>query len=229
LGARVLSAPTIEIADPPSFDSLDAALGELGAGSYDWVAFLSVNAVERVARRLDELCLGIETIGRARVVAVGKATAQSLTESGIAPDLVPRISTAVGMAEAMGHGSGRVLVPRAADAPSDALDGLRSRAWLVNEVVAYRTVAAGAGAGSDAILEQEFDVITFTSGSTARGFHATASPAQAGVAPEDSGARKVVCIGPETAKIAVELGFRVDAVAAEQSNEGLVQAVLSLQ
>jgi uroporphyrinogen-III synthase len=229
LGAAVLSVPTIEIADPVSFDDLDAALQELAAGGYEWVGFLSVNAVEQVLKRLGELSLGIETIGRAQVIAVGKATARVLTESGIAPDLVPAISTAAGVAKALAAGGGRVLVPRAADAPRDALSDLRSQGWLVDEVVAYRTLATVASEGSQAIREQEFDVVTFTSGSTARGFHAMATPAEAGVSPGDSGARKVVCIGPETARIAAELGFRVDAVATDHSSEGLVQAVLSVR
>lgn len=227
-GATVLALPTIEIAPPPSFEALDSALREIAAGGYEWIAFLSVNAVEQVAARLDELSLGAENLARARVVVVGGATAGALTSLGIAVDLLPQTFTAAGVAEALGRGTGKILVPRAADAPAAALDGLRARGWQVDEVVAYRTVTAGAPAGLEAV-RRGFDVVTFTSGSTARGFAAMITPATAGLAPEDAGNGRVACIGPETAKVVTELGFRVDAIASEHSAEGLVQAVIELR
>lgn len=226
-GATVIALPTIEIAPPPSFDAVDSALRELAAGSYEWIVFLSVNAVEHVAARLDELSL-TESLTRAGVVAVGGATAGALSSLGIAVDLLPQTFTAAGVAEALGRGTAKVLVPRAADAPAAALDGLRARGWQVDEVVAYRTISAGDPAGIDAVL-RGFDVVTFTSGSTARGFAAMITPATAGLAPGDTGDRKVACIGPVTAKVVAKLGFRVDAIASEHSSEGLVEAVIELR
>ena len=51
LGATVLHAPTIRIADPPSYTALDAALRHLP--SYDWIVWTSANGVARTFARLD--------------------------------------------------------------------------------------------------------------------------------------------------------------------------------
>ncbi len=228
LGATVVALPTIEVADPASFEALDAALRELLAGAYDWIVFLSANAVHQVFRRLLDLST-TGTLAGSRVACVGGATAAALTVHGVAADLVPPTSTAAGVAEALGAGGGRVLVPRAAGAPRDALDQLRSQGWTVEEVIAYRTVTAAAPPQTETIRRRGFDVITFTSGSTVKGFSSMVTPAEAGVTPADSGERRVVCIGPVTAQAASELGFRVDAVADEQSSEGLVRAVVGLR
>jgi uroporphyrinogen-III synthase len=223
-GATVLSVPTIQIADPPSLDALDAALRAAAAGSYEWVAFLSVNSVAKVLARLGELSLAV----RARVVAVGRATATALSASGVVVQLIPERSSAAGVAEALGEGRGRVLVPRAENAPADALDALRSRGWQVDEVVAYRTELSQDDARAAVVRAREFDVVTFTSGSTAEGLAAMVTPAEAGITLDDSGVRKVVCIGPSTAEVASGLGFRVDAIAAEHSSEGLTRAVIDV-
>jgi uroporphyrinogen III methyltransferase/synthase len=98
----------------------------------------------------------------------------------------------------------------------------------VDEVTAYRTVLAPEDATAAVLRTGEFDVVTFTSGSTVRGFAAVVSAAEAGLTPQDSEAPKVVCIGAVTAQAASDLGFRVDAVAREQTAEGLVHAVLRL-
>ncbi|MDP9235016.1 MAG: uroporphyrinogen-III synthase [Actinomycetota bacterium] len=228
LGATVLSLPTIEIVGPESFDRLDAALHELAAGAYEWVAFLSANAVEKVIERLRALECEPSVVTRLRVAAVGAATSRALAAAGVTVDLQPETTTAAGVAFALGAGTGRILIPRAAEAPAAAVDVLRAQGWLVDEVIAYRTVSASEDASAAVLRRGEFDVVTFTSGSTVRGFAAAVSAGEAGLTPQDSGARKVVCIGSVTAQAASDLGFRVDAVAREQTAEGVVHAVVGL-
>jgi uroporphyrinogen III methyltransferase / synthase len=229
VGADVILLPTIEIIDPPSFDPLDAALWALADGAYDWIGFLSVNAVHRVITRLEALSLPPSVISLCQVAAVGRATADALTATGIKINLLPAISTAMGVAHALGSGSGRVLVPRAADAPNDATKSLRQQGWVVDEVVAYLTVPAAPGEEVEVVRRHEFDVVTFTSGSSVRGFAGMVSPAEAGLTPVDSEAGKVACIGPVTAKIARRLGFRVDAIATEQTTRGLLEVIVGLR
>src|ERR1700730_5506358 len=50
-GARVLLCPTIEIAEPESYDALDEAIDHLYG--YDWIVFASVNGVDYFLRRLE--------------------------------------------------------------------------------------------------------------------------------------------------------------------------------
>jgi uroporphyrinogen III methyltransferase / synthase len=229
LGADVILLPTIEIADPRSFDPLDAALRGVSAGDYEWTLFLSVNAVRQVVSRLEAMSLEPTVISRSRVAAVGRATRDALSAVGVATDLVPETSSAAAMASALGRGKGKVLVPRAAQAPAGPIRAMRAQGWEVDEVVAYKTVPAEAGEGLDAVRGRQFDVVTFSSGSSVQGFAALVSPAQAGLSPDDPEPARVACIGPATARVAVELGFRVDAVAIEQSAAGLAEAVLGLR
>src|ERR1700736_4257400 len=51
-GARVLSCPTIEIADAETYEPLDDAINHLYG--YDWIIFTSANGVEYFLRRLIE-------------------------------------------------------------------------------------------------------------------------------------------------------------------------------
>jgi uroporphyrinogen III methyltransferase/synthase len=229
LGATVVLLPTIEITDPPSFAALDSCLRSLAAGTYEWTVFLSVNAVRQVIARLGAMSLEPAVISRSRVAAVGRASSDALAAAGVETDLIPETSSAAAVASALGSGQGRVLVPRAADAPAVATQAMRTHGWEVDEVIAYKTVPAGAGEGLDAVRRRKFDVVTFSSGSTVRGLSALVTAAEAGLRPDDRGGGRVACIGPVTARVALELGYRVDAVATEQSAEGLSQAVVGLR
>jgi uroporphyrinogen III methyltransferase/synthase len=229
LGAEVVAFPTVQIGDPPSFDELDSALRKLGEGAYEWLVFLSANAVDKVMQRLRVAGHDQRVATGVGIVAVGQATAEALAAHGISPGLVPETSTAAGVAGALGSGTGRILVPRAGGAPQEAMDALRSQGWSVDEVIAYETQIGGSETVAESIRNRGFDILTFSSGSTVRGFAIYLSAVEAGVAPHDPSRRKVACIGPTTAKLASELGFRVDAVATEPSTAGLVQAVLGLR
>jgi len=117
---------------------------------------------------------------------------------------------------------GRVLFPRAAEAREVLADRLRSKGWEVDEVEAYRTVAAGPDEGvTEDVLDAASgaDVVTFTSPSTVRFYL------------ELSGRRGVpsvvACIGPVTAQAASRAGLHVDVVAEEQSVAGLVRALVA--
>ncbi len=74
----------------------------------------------------------------------------------------------------------------------------------------------------------DFDVLTFTSGSTARNFvQLIASPDAVGCAPGEDVRKIVACIGPETSRVARDLGFRVDVVPGQATVSALVGAIVS--
>ena len=224
-GARVSFFPAVAIADPETWEELDAAVARAAAGEYTWVLFTSANAVDRVATRLDHSRARLE----ARVGAVAATTAGELRARGIDVDAVPEEFTAGALAFALGRATGRVLLPRVEGGPQDVVDDLRARGWTVDEVVAYRNLpgrGAGVGADSDDVRSGAFDAVTFASGSAARNFVSlTGDPAALGLSPQDPPERVVACIGPSTARVAAEVGMRVDVVAAEHSSAGLVQAL----
>lgn len=202
LGAETIELPTIEIVGEP--------LPALEPASYDWVAFTSVNAVERVFAGLRDA----RSFGAAHVAAVGPGTAAALATRGIVADLVPDSAVAEALVEAFPTGAGRVLLPQAAAARPVLADGLRAKGWQVDVVEAYRTVPARPT--DDALAAAaKADAIAFTSSSTVTSWLALG----AALPPV------VACIGPVTAATAAEHGVPVSVVATEHTVDGLVEAV----
>jgi uroporphyrinogen-III synthase len=224
-GARVLFVPTIEIAPPYSWAEVDDSIRQLAEGRFDWVAFTSRNGVQSFFARLG--CLPADVFKSAEIAAVGSSTGALLVEHGVQPDLVPQRFTAADLAAALGAGDGRrILLPRAETVPPDVVEALRAGGWDTHEVTAYRTVAATPeGPDADAVRAGDFDVVTLTSASTARGFAAAFSTSALGLGTEDARGRLVAAIGPVTAAACREEGMRVDVMPDEHTVPGLVAAL----
>ncbi len=215
LGAIPVIAPAIEIefTDPPE---LARALARIS--DYDWIVFTSKNGVEAAFRLARE----IRRKERPRIAAIGPATAAALRRRGVEPDLIPEQYVAEAVLEALGDVSGlKILLPRADIARRALVDGLKEKGALVEEIAAYRTRSrkSAAATGPETESLDSVDAITFTSSSTVRGFVESR--------PVPPGA-KIVCIGPITAKTAAEYGLRVDAVAEQYTEDGLIAALLAL-
>ena len=228
-GATPVYLPVIEIADPPSFAELDRAVGDLAKGAYQWVVFTSANAAEKVLYR--GLVTGVDALVHpsTKVAAVGSQTASLLADSGIGVDLVPEEFTGDSLVDALGTGPGDIFLPRAADAPAALVEGLEGSGWLVDQVAAYmnRPVAQDDPA-VDTVRRLDFDVLTFASGSAVRAFaQFVAEPHELALASAETSEQLVAVIGPRTAEVAQELGFRRDIVASEHTAEGLVAALVS--
>jgi uroporphyrinogen III methyltransferase / synthase len=215
LGADVLVAPTIIVEPAPDDGPLDQAILDAAEGRFAWIAFTSAAGVAAWEARADVL---EAPPPRARIAAVGDATAEALREARMPPHLVPPTFTTMALAESFPEGRGRVLLPRADLATSNLEDGLRSKGWTVVRVDAYRVRPADAlpPKAKEALDEGRVDAVTFTSPSTVHGFVRLAG-VPSGVA--------VVCIGPVTAAAAEAAGFVVDAVADPHTTEGLVAVV----
>jgi uroporphyrinogen-III synthase len=223
-GAEALAYPTIAVEPPENFAPLDAAVRALDR--YGWAVFTSANAVTAFADRAAAAGVAVPRV--LRLAAVGRATARALAERVRAPDFVPTTALAEALAAEIDDVSGRrVLFPRG-DLASDTLArGLRARGATVDEVVAYRTIA-GDGSAELARLVRTggVDAILFMSASSVRGLR----DALAVVGPPESRPwlapyPAVVCIGPETARAARDVGVEVSAVAVDRTAEGIVDAL----
>lgn len=226
-GAQVIELPTLEIQPPPTWAPLDEAIRKLAGGLYHWVAFTSVNGVSGFFERLEHAGRDARTFGRTKIAAVGATTARALKERGLLADLTPEKFSGADLARALGHGSGTVLLPRAAGAPRPIVEALELQGWMVDEVPAYVTVAPPRNTMAAAdIRAKRFDVVTFASPSAVRGLaHLVGLPEELGLSDPEEGDRLVICIGPVTAEEATEHGFRVDMVAEEHTDDGLVAAI----
>jgi uroporphyrinogen III methyltransferase / synthase len=220
LGAEVVRFPTIRIAAPEDPEPLRKAAAE--AASFDWIVFTSANAVERFMAALADVGGGARSLAAVRVCAIGDSTAAELAGHGVGTDLVPAEFVTESVVRALSSAEElrgrRVVLPRASVARRALPDGLRAAGAEGVEVEAYRTVADGEGAGGvQALLRQgAVDLVTFTSGSTVRGFvELVGAPAGA----------KVATIGPATSRAARVLGLTVDVEAGVHTVPGLVAAV----
>ena len=216
LGADVVELPVIAVVDPvDGGEALDRAVDRLTQGAYRWVAFTSPNAVSRVLASLGDRVVPSST----RWAAVGTGTARALEEAGRPVDLVPEVSVAEALAGSFpDHGQGTVLFPRAETVRGALVAGLEAKGWVIDEVVAYRTVA---GDPSTHALEAaaRADAVAFTSSSTVeRGLELMGHRRMPPV---------VVTIGPVTSAAARSAGLSVTAEASPHTIDGLVVAVVS--
>jgi uroporphyrinogen-III synthase len=225
LGAEPILYPTISFAAPEDPEPLDTALRGLLSNQYDWLALTSVTAVQFVAARLQQL--SDDGIIPARIAAVGPSTAAACLELlGMTAAVIPEKFDGSGLVAKLGdmHRQ-RVLLANADIARPVLAAGLREAGALVDRVIAYRTVAAGGSTAIDmpALLAGGgVDVITFTSGSTVRGFAERIGPAGL------DHARKltIACIGPATAQAARAAGLPPKVVASVFTEEGLIAALV---
>ena len=229
LGAEVREFPTIEVKPPEDFTPLDGAI--LSLDYFDWLVFTSVNGVGAFVDRLRHHDLDLRAVPRrAKVAAIGPATAGALQAVGLRVDVVPAEYRAESLIEAIGDGSlagKRVLIPRAKVAREVLPERLREAGAEVVVPPAYETVPSSEGKEAIArdLAADEIDCVTFTASSTVENF--------AGAFGAEESARllagaRVVCIGPITADTARGFGLRVDAEAREYTIPGLVEAVVDL-
>lgn len=230
LGAEPLCCPTIAIAPPVTWGPLDAALARLDG--YDWVVFTSVNAVRAFSLRFRADDSARSLPRSSQLAAIGRATAAATRALLRAPDLVPGEARAAALVAAFGAVVGRrFLLPASDIARPDLSAGLRAAGATIEVVTAYRTVPVAPEAlGRVARLLRAggLDAITFTSPSTVAGL--LAGLADMGLTAGELAALPrrptICCLGPTTAGAARARGLPVDAVADEQTDAGLIAALL---
>jgi len=230
LGANVLEAPTIELSPATDQGAVDSALRE--AGGFDWIIFTSQNGVRYAKQRLFEIGLDVRAFAKAKIAAIGDATAASIrNELSLNVDLCPESFVAEALAEALkqrGEVKGRRFLLLRADISRPVLREQleRDAAAEVRDVPIYETkpVAALPEAVVDALTAGEVSWVTFTSSSTARNFVALVG--------EDYRARlanvKLASIGPITTATLKELGLQPTVQAERFDVEGLVEGILPL-
>ena len=222
IGAEVVYFPTISIYPVKDYSALDSALSHLH--TYDWLIFTSVNAVEAVLNRL--AYMGIERFpDTLRVASIGPKTAARLIEGGFSPHFMPQDYLAEAILPGLGDLNDRwVLLPLADIAERKLAQAIQSANGIAHVLTAYHTLPAEPDPAGLAAIRSGVDIVTFSSGSTARNFVSIVE--RAGLDPfQLPGKPRIACIGPKTAQEAQRLGFSVDILANTYTTEGLVQAI----
>ena len=223
LGAACLEVPAIRIKEPSDGGAaLTAAIAHIA--DYDWLIFTSANGVEHFFRALDATGKDARALARAKVAAIGPATAAALAACGVRADCMPGEYRAEAVVEALKgdvRSGTRVLLARAEEAREVLPESLRALGAEVTVAAAYCTKQAEADGAALAkkLTSGEIDIVTFTSSSTAKNLCAILGGA------EPLQHVKCVAIGPITAKTCETLGIKPAAVAKEYTIEGLIETI----
>jgi uroporphyrinogen III methyltransferase/synthase len=219
LGAHVVQIPTIEIQPAADWKPLDAAIARLE--SFDWLIFTSSNGVRFFIQRLDASQRDLRGL-RARLCAIGPATAAALAALHLKIDLMPAeyvAESVVAAFEKIPLEGARILLPRAAVARDLIPTELEKRGARVQVVEAYRTAPPREAKWPEGLHP---DWIVFTSSSTVENFHALFGAARL------EGVR-VASIGPVTSATARRLGIPVTIEPKEHTIPGLVEALAAAE
>jgi uroporphyrinogen III methyltransferase/synthase len=229
-GAKVIACPTIDIAEPESYERLDEAIDHLYG--YDWLIFTSANAIEFFLRRLNHRGVKVEDLDEIKVCAIGQASADKLHDAHVHVDVIPAHAKAEGVFDALSEFAGgaeqlhglNILLPRAAVGRDYLPKALEDAGARVDVVTAYRTVVpADLDRGRlSAMLAGSADCIAFTSSSTVKNLALLfdthdLSKILSGVT--------IACIGDVTAATAAEYGLKVDVVPAVSTTAALAKAI----
>ncbi len=218
-GAEPVLAPTIAIEPPDDPAPARAVVQRLD--TYAWIAFTSANGVDACFALLRADGADARRFGRAKVAAIGPATAQRLAQHGIVADYVPADSVSEAVADALLQRSAqgdRVLLFAAQETRDVIASSLNDRGRRVDKVAAYKTSAVRNAALAD--LAETCDVWTFASASAVRAFFENV-PGAVDLAQD----KTIACLGPITAQAAKGVGLEVDVVPGNATVEGLIAAL----
>jgi uroporphyrinogen III methyltransferase/synthase len=227
-GADPIVVPTLEIAPPSDTGLVERAVAEMDG--YDWVAFTSANGVEQTWAALLRAGKDARAFGKAKIAAIGPATATALKRRGLFPDVTAKEFKGEGLAAEMQvamasttPGKGRVLLLRAETARDVLPDTLRTAGAVVDVVPVYATRApSGLTETLRGVFESgTVDAALFSSSSTVT----HVCDALGENAARWLGGVRVASIGPITSETAAKLGIRVDAEAATHTVPALVAAL----
>lgn len=232
IGADPILVPTIEVAHPTSFQSLDASIDMLSrpANAIDWLIFTSGNAVQALVERARKRGCALYPM---RIAAIGPATARAIGDAGLAPRLAPVLVAHDFIAEVLaeellrqaGDTPRHFLLVRAEEAREVIPGNLQAAGHTVSVGAAYRNITP---VTSIAMLRRIFgsaerlpDAITFTSSSTARNLIALLQSSGHTIPPTVV----IASIGPITSGTLRSMGFEPTIEAAQATIESLVAAV----
>lgn len=226
LGGEPYEFPTIKISEADN-SGLDKAI--MRVNQYNWIIFTSVNGVQSFFKRLFKLGKDVRVLQNASLCAIGPKTKQALEEKGLIADYVPDEYRAEAIIAGLEHKIKRgdkLLLPRSNNARKILPDTLKEMGAQVDDVVAYKTKKSDANADllRQMLLNNEIQIITFTSSSTVQNFVELLGLPQKELALLLNRVC-VASIGPITTAAARELGILVDVEAAEYTIEGLIDAI----
>ncbi|MGL5674836.1 MAG: uroporphyrinogen-III C-methyltransferase [Cellulosilyticaceae bacterium] len=225
LGAKVIEFPTICIKPLEDQTKLQQAIAHLEA--YTYLVFTSQNAVSIFFEELYAAGKDARALGDVCVVAVGKATKDTLKQYGILADKMPERFIAESVCDLLESeltDTDKILIPKATKT-RDVIQERLSKYCEVEEVEVYENVIDDSP--KDGIIRSlekgEIDAITFTSASTVKNFMTLVGDEH----KEKLAGIQMVSIGAITSETMRNAGLQVDVEPAQSTIDEMIQAMLT--
>lgn len=206
-GAEVVELPAIETGLLRDNPSLRTAVGNIR--SYSWLAFTSPGGVEHFFEYLKLQKKDVRCLGDIKLAVIGRGTAAMLEAFGLYADYMPEQYYAGELGKGLSEllkPEDRLLILRAAEGSAELVRPLKEKNITYEDVALYETSCPAANPQTERVKELlyngRFDMVTFTSASTVKGFMETMLPGK-----EQLKSFMAVCIGRETEKAAAEQGM----------------------
>ena len=235
LGAEVIEIPLIAIQPPHSFQPLDSALHELT--KYQWLVLTSVNGVDALAARIEQLGLNPQSLKHLKIAAIGPSTSKRIAKLGLAVSVVPPRYIAESVVDSLRDKvkGEHILLVRARIARDVIPSELEKAGARVDTVEAYETVVPESSRARLRLLmsdrKQRPHVITFTSSSTVRNFVALMGGHRSAARSKKTSWRaalqgiRIASIGPITSATLADFGLRANIEAEDYTIDGLIRAI----
>lgn len=232
LGAQVIEMPSIHTEPVIPNEPLREALCRFSKkDGRKWLIFTSPIGVDVFFDSLKEMKIDVRSVlcgrGEVRIGAIGSASAAALTGYGLIPDAVPDVYSAISLGEkiaAMSEPGEYALAVRADQGSEELIPPLERAGLITDDIALYRTVYEVNEVlreEADRMLrEGEIDAVTFTSGSTVRGFVRA-------MGERDYSGIRAVCIGEQTAREAQKYGMRTE-ISESASIDSMTEKILEL-
>jgi uroporphyrinogen-III synthase len=225
LGAIPIILPLVAFAEPEDFTSLDEAIALVDA--FDWVIFTSGQAVRAVTARSESLKNPLSLEGsKAKIAAVGPASAEAVRQAGLPVEYVANVHNSVALADELGERlrCRKVLLPRSDRANPDLPVALAKYGAQVTDVVAYRTLQPTDVDKQNLgrIVTGEADAILFFSPSAVQHFEELAGVEQLRGLQDKLA---IAAVGPVTAGALRDAGAERFVVAADTTIAAVVQVL----
>ena len=226
LGAEVMELPTIEI-EPAGKDS--ALAREIDRiDTYDWIVFTSPNGVAAFFTLLMAQEGDIRALGDLRIASIGPGTAAAIASYRVKVDVTAEEAMSEGLIRSLlpvcSWRNVRVLLARAEKARDILPDTLAAWGASVTTAPAYKTVRPRTTDRTiiDAILKDNYDLVTFSSSSTFEHFIALFTDKELSLMKRSL---RAASIGPITTTTLRSHGIEPRAEAREHTIPGLAAAI----
>ncbi|HEY8805080.1 MAG TPA: uroporphyrinogen-III C-methyltransferase [Clostridium sp.] len=186
---------------------------------YDFIALTSVNGVNFFFDYLKDIEFDIREL-KAKIAAIGPATAEALKNRGIMPEIIADHFVAESLFDKMKtyiKENDKILVPRSKDARPYLVEELRKSGCSVDEVFTYETICGKLRSENEI---KDVDLIVFTSPSTVKNMITM-------VGIETIKSKTALAIGPITAKALSEQGIEAT-MCDVYSVEGVIRKLVEM-